>query len=139
MAPPYAGTVVVPIEPYSDGDPTHCPTRAEYRLQDPPAIYLEKLAESWMKERGEFHKGKATPACRSYFAQTARQPDDELMIMADHVQALHTLWTDCHMVTLSGAGLGRTSLNTSTNGRMAIRRGRLLIPPIDSFPISSIS
>ncbi|KAF9635892.1 Transcription-silencing protein Clr2 [Lasiodiplodia theobromae] len=59
MVPPYAGTVVVPIEPYSDGDPTHCPTRAEYRLQDPPAIYLEKLAESWMKERGEFHKGVA--------------------------------------------------------------------------------
>ncbi|OJD35831.1 transcription-silencing protein clr2 [Diplodia corticola] len=58
MAPnPLAGAIVVPIEPYSDGDPTHCPNRAEFRLQDPPSIYLEKLAESWMKERGEFHKG----------------------------------------------------------------------------------
>ncbi|KAL0264576.1 hypothetical protein SLS55_000526 [Diplodia seriata] len=58
MAPnPFAGAIVVPIEPYSDGDPTHCPSRAEFRLQDPPSIYLEKLAESWMKERGEYHKG----------------------------------------------------------------------------------
>lgn len=55
---PYAGTVVVPIEPYSDGDASQRPTRSDYTLQDPPTIYLEKLAESWMKERGEYHKGK---------------------------------------------------------------------------------
>ncbi|KAH7065295.1 hypothetical protein B0J12DRAFT_639771 [Macrophomina phaseolina] len=54
---PYAGTVVVPIEPYSDGDPQHRPNRSDYALQDPPTIYLEKLAESWMKERGEYQKG----------------------------------------------------------------------------------
>ncbi|KAF4302545.1 Transcription-silencing protein Clr2 [Botryosphaeria dothidea] len=54
---PYAGTVVVPIEPYSDGDASQRPTRSDYTLQDPPTIYLEKLAESWMKERGEYHKG----------------------------------------------------------------------------------
>ncbi|KAF4307376.1 transcription-silencing protein clr2 [Botryosphaeria dothidea] len=53
---PYAGTVVVPIEPYSDGDASQRPTRSDYTLQDPPTIYLEKLAESWMKERGEYHK-----------------------------------------------------------------------------------
>lgn len=66
---PYAGTVVVPIEPYSDGDPQHRPNRSDYALQDPPTIYLEKLAESWMKERGEYQKGKMSTA--SFFLPSA--------------------------------------------------------------------
>lgn len=57
---PYAGHVVVPIGDmaHSDGNPIFTPKRAEYQLQNPPTIYLEKLAESWMKERGEYIKGE---------------------------------------------------------------------------------
>ena len=53
-----AGTVVVPIQPGSDGDATHRPDRSTHTLVDPPTLYLEKIASLWMESRGEVLPGK---------------------------------------------------------------------------------
>ncbi|KAF2093519.1 hypothetical protein NA57DRAFT_48274 [Rhizodiscina lignyota] len=53
--------VIVDAPDASDGDPTHRPEGAQYKLCNPPNIYLEKLGTGWMK-----HRGKAKPGMR-YF------------------------------------------------------------------------
>ncbi|CAI6268078.1 unnamed protein product [Periconia digitata] len=50
--------IVVPLRPFSDGDPSHKPTNPAMKQVDPPTIYLEKLADEWMKTRDE-----AKPGC----------------------------------------------------------------------------
>lgn len=49
--------VVVPLRPGSDGDATHRPVGASFSQVDPPTLYLEKLADQWMKRRGEARPG----------------------------------------------------------------------------------
>ena len=48
---------IVPIELHSDGDTTHRP-KPEWKLVDPPTIYLEKLGTLWMEARGQAKPGK---------------------------------------------------------------------------------
>lgn len=48
---------IVPIHPFSDGDPSHVP-KAEWTLVNPPTIYLEKLATSWIENQGLLKPGK---------------------------------------------------------------------------------
>jgi hypothetical protein len=48
-----AKPVVVRIRSISDGDATHRPTNPKYVPVDPPTIYLEKVAQLWMKDRGD--------------------------------------------------------------------------------------
>jgi hypothetical protein len=52
-----AGQVIVPLKPGSDADATHRPVGTAYALVDPPTLYLEKLAQQWMKARGESRPG----------------------------------------------------------------------------------
>lgn len=48
---------IVPINAHSDGDISHQPKK-DWRLVDPPHIYLEKVASLWMEKRGELKPGK---------------------------------------------------------------------------------
>jgi len=51
----------VPINPVSDGDPSHLPQHAAYRAVVPPNLYLEKIGTQWMQARNE-----AKPGARYY-------------------------------------------------------------------------
>lgn len=48
---------IVPILPYSDGDPGHVP-KPDWSLSPSASVYLDKLAPEWMKRRGEHVAGK---------------------------------------------------------------------------------
>ena len=49
---PFVKTQIVPINNFSDGDPSHGPKNTAYWMED-PTLYLEKIATLWMKHRGE--------------------------------------------------------------------------------------
>ncbi|GBF62389.1 hypothetical protein TMEN_4929 [Trichophyton mentagrophytes] len=51
------GRVVVPINSFSDGDPSAWPQHSNC-VETDATVYLEKLGMQWMKERGEFQQGK---------------------------------------------------------------------------------
>ena len=72
-------TITVPLKPGSDADATHRPGDGGYTLVDPPTLYLEKLAQQWMKARGEPRPGvnyilEALPAGYSLY-QKPRKSD----------------------------------------------------------------
>ncbi|KAF2458163.1 hypothetical protein BDY21DRAFT_214352 [Lineolata rhizophorae] len=49
-----AQPVIIPLpSSFSDGDPNHQPGKHGTYLVDPPTIYLEKLADWWMRHRGQ--------------------------------------------------------------------------------------
>ncbi|RAR06253.1 transcription-silencing protein clr2 [Stemphylium lycopersici] len=51
MAP---GRVVVRLNPgCSDGDPLHVPPPGTHSQVNPPTLYLEKIGQQWMEQRGE--------------------------------------------------------------------------------------
>lgn len=49
--------MVVSVNPYSDGDPTHRPNGSQHLQFDPDDGYLEKLATLWMEHRTEKKPG----------------------------------------------------------------------------------
>jgi hypothetical protein len=52
------GRVVVRLRPgCSDGDALHVPRQGQYTQLNPPTLYLEKLAQQWMENRGEAQPG----------------------------------------------------------------------------------
>lgn len=59
MASSSSRRVVVRLTATSDGDPTHAPSDPERKEVDPPTIYLEKVADQWMKNRGQFRKNES--------------------------------------------------------------------------------
>ena len=54
-----APTQIVPINEYSDGDPSHRPNNPQWTVVDPPLIYLDKLATGWMEHQGKGNKSKS--------------------------------------------------------------------------------
>lgn len=51
------GRVVVPINSFSDGDPSAWPQHSNC-VETDATVYLEKLGMQWMKERGECQQGQ---------------------------------------------------------------------------------
>ena len=49
--------IVVRLRPGSDGDATHIPSAGNHTQVDPPALYLEKIGQQWMINRGEARPG----------------------------------------------------------------------------------
>ncbi|CAO2657886.1 Nn.00g071460.m01.CDS01 [Neocucurbitaria sp. VM-36] len=49
--------IVVRLRPGSDGDATHSPPAGNHTRVDPPVLYLEKIGQQWMQNRGEARPG----------------------------------------------------------------------------------
>jgi hypothetical protein len=50
-------TQIISTNTLSDGDPIHLPKTEAYWQEEPPTIYLEKLASLWMDHRSEMRQG----------------------------------------------------------------------------------
>ena len=77
------GVQIVPINTFSDGDPSHVPKTAVYWKEDPPNLYLEKIAILWMQHRGESIAGKRYVLDRlpdGYSLWAKRRPSHEKVI-----------------------------------------------------------
>ncbi|KAH8728452.1 hypothetical protein GQ44DRAFT_724447 [Phaeosphaeriaceae sp. PMI808] len=49
--------LLIPLRPGSDGDASHVPSPGTKTQVNPPTLYLEKVGQRWMEERGEARPG----------------------------------------------------------------------------------